>query len=127
MAWRQGSFRGLQDKDSPGVIVEPPPPLDSVVYNDCSPLSGSVPTYGRLARDLERAFALYDRNIEASAAALSPAAMVEVVVRNALDAQAEAWARSRGGGDWLTGAPLDYCARADIQKAKGRAARGAGG
>ena len=74
--------------------------------------------------DLKRAFALYDWNIEASAAALSLAAVVGVVVRNALDAQAQAWARSRGGGDWLTGAPADDRARADIQEARARAARG---
>ena len=51
--------------------------------------------------DLEEAFALYEWNIEASAAALSLSAMVEVVVRNSLDAQMRNWAASRQNSDWL--------------------------
>lgn len=50
--------------------------------------------------------------------------MVEVVVRNGLDAQMRAWAVARGHGDWLTSAPLGGRAQTDIQKAKDRAARG---
>ena len=65
--------------------------------------------------DLQEAFALYEWNIEASASALSLAAMVEVVVRNSLDRQMTAWARSRGKDDWLVHAPLDLRATADIQ------------
>lgn len=73
--------------------------------------------------DLEEAFALYEWNIEASAAALSLTAMVEVVVCNALDAQMRQWARSRGGSDWLSSAPLDHRGQSDIHKARQRAAR----
>ncbi len=74
--------------------------------------------------DLGGAFALYEWNIDASASALSLAAMVEVVVRNSLDRQMTAWALTRGKDDWLVHAPLDLRAKADIQKAKERAARG---
>lgn len=74
--------------------------------------------------DLEGAFALYEWNIEASASALSLAAMVEVVVRNSLDSQMTVWALTRGRGDWLVHAPLDPRAKADVQKAMERAARG---
>lgn len=74
--------------------------------------------------DLEDAFALYEWNIEAAASALSMAAMVEVVVRNALDRRMADWALSRGKGDWLFQAPLDARAKADVHKAKDRAARG---
>ena len=73
--------------------------------------------------DLEKAFALYEWNIEASAAALSLSAMVEVVVRNSLDAQMRNWAASRQNSDWLRTAPLDGRGRADIMKAKDRAVK----
>ncbi len=74
--------------------------------------------------DLERAFALYEWNIGAAAAAVSLAAMVEVLVRNALDQQMTAWADTRDGVDWLRAAPLDARARQDVVKARQRAARG---
>ncbi len=74
--------------------------------------------------DLDAAFALYEWNIDASASALSLAAMAEVVVRNALDAQLRAWATDRGEADWLSRAPVDARARADIHKARERASRG---
>lgn len=74
--------------------------------------------------ELEQAFALYEWNIEAAAAALSLTAMVEVVVRNALDSQMTSWAAGRPTADWLATAPLDGRGRADILKAKERAARG---
>lgn len=51
--------------------------------------------------DLNRAFELYEWNMEASAAALSVAAMVEVIVRNALDRELTAWASARQLGDAL--------------------------
>lgn len=73
--------------------------------------------------DWDLTFALYEWNIEASAAALSLAAMVEVVVRNALDARLTDWARQRNVSDWLEHNPLDSRGRADIQKATQRAAR----
>ena|SRR6266545_1655151 len=50
-------------------------------------------------QDLERAFQLYEWNIRASAGVLTTTAMVEVVVRNALDEQLRGWVgRRRGGG-----------------------------
>ena len=63
-------------------------------------------------------------SIEASAATLSLAAMVEVVVRNSLDRQMTEWALKRGKVDWLVHAPLDVRAKLDVQKAKERAALG---
>ncbi|NNG34925.1 hypothetical protein [Nakamurella aerolata] len=74
--------------------------------------------------DLDRAFELYEWNMEASAAALSVAAMVEVIVRNALDRELTAWAAKRQLGDWLAAVPLDPRGREDIVKARARAARG---
>ncbi|MDO5696736.1 MAG: hypothetical protein Q4G51_02060 [Dermatophilus congolensis] len=74
--------------------------------------------------DLVRTFALYEWNIDASAAALSLTAIVEVVVRNALDTQMQAWAGRRSGGDWMDMAPLDDRGQADIRKARARASRG---
>lgn len=74
--------------------------------------------------DIRRAFALYDWNIEVSAAVLSTAAMVEVVLRNALDRQMAAWARSRGLADWLDAPPLDARGLADVSQALSRASRG---
>ena len=64
--------------------------------------------------DIEAAFALYEWNIEVAAAALSLTAMVELLLRIALDAQMQAWATSRGETDWLTAAPLDSQGRTDI-------------
>lgn len=74
--------------------------------------------------DIDAAFALYEWNIDVAGAALSLTAMVEVVVRNALDRQMQAWAAARGGEEWFAIAPLDGRGRADIRKATERAARG---
>ncbi len=79
---------------------------------------------GASGDDLEAAFALYEWNIAAAAAAVSLTAMVEVVIRNALDAQMSAWARSRGLQDWFDAAPLDGRGRNDVVKARQRARRG---
>jgi hypothetical protein len=74
--------------------------------------------------DLGRALALYDWNTRASAAVLATSAMVEVIVRNALDATLQQWAaQRRGGRDWLNAAPLDAQGRADVAKARDRATR----
>jgi len=74
--------------------------------------------------DLRRALALYDWNTRASAAVLATSAMVEVIVRNALDVSLQQWAdQRRGGGDWLDVAPLDAQGRADVLKARERATR----
>lgn len=74
--------------------------------------------------DIDAAFALYEWNIEVAAAALSLTAMVEVVLRNAIDREMRTWAAARGATDWLTAAPLDAQGRSDITKARTRAARG---
>lgn len=74
--------------------------------------------------DLGRALALYDWNTRASAAVLATSAMVEVIVRNALDVSLQHWAdQRRGGGDWLDVAPLDAQGQADVVKARDRATR----
>jgi len=73
--------------------------------------------------DLRQALALYDWNTRASAAVLDTSAMVEVIVRNALDVSLQQWAdRRRGGQDWLDAAPFDAQGRADVVKARDRAA-----
>lgn len=72
-------------------------------------------------QDLVRALALYEWNLTASAAVMQTAAMVEVIVRNALDTQLVAWASRRGNQSWLDVIPLDERGKADIDKARERA------
>jgi len=69
------------------------------------------------------AFALYEWNIEASAAAVSLSAMVEVVLRNALDRQLAALGEKKGWSEWLAEAPLDERGRKDVSQARVRASR----
>lgn len=74
--------------------------------------------------DIDAAIALYDWNIEASGALLSLVSMVEVVARNALDAQLSAWSqRTRGTSEWFDHVPLDQRGRRDVIEARGRAVR----
>lgn len=74
--------------------------------------------------DLERAFHLYEWNMRASASILSTTAMVEVVVRNALDEKLRDWARRQHpGNSWLDIAPLDDKGHTDVAKARTRATR----
>ena len=73
--------------------------------------------------DRMAAFALYEWNIEASAAAVSLSAMVEVVLRNALDRQLAALGEKKGCSDWLAEAPLDERGRKDVGQARVRASR----
>lgn len=75
------------------------------------------------AGDLGRALELYDWNLIASAAVMQTTAIVEVVVRNALDRQLVSWAAGRGMSSWLDGIPLDHRGRADIAKGVERATR----
>ena len=72
-------------------------------------------------QDLDRALALYEWNLTASAAVIQTAAIVEVVVRNALDAQLLAWASRRSRESWLDVIPLDARGQADIEQARDRA------
>ncbi|MFM8350055.1 MAG: hypothetical protein ACKN9D_03220 [Actinomycetales bacterium] len=74
--------------------------------------------------DLYRALALYEWNLAASAAVLQTTAMVEVIVRNALDTQLVAWATRRGVATWLDVIPVDTKGRADIDRARTRATKG---
>lgn len=72
-------------------------------------------------QELSRALELYEWNLTASAAIMQTTAMVEVVVRNALDAQLVSWASGRGRGVWFDTVPLDARGRADVDKARDRA------
>src|SRR6476661_6896252 len=67
--------------------------------------------------DVEEAFKLYEWNIDVAGAALSLTAMVEVLVRNALDRQMRAWGSSGGHDEWFDAAPLDRQGRDDVSKA----------
>lgn len=67
-------------------------------------------------------FALYEWNIAASSAALGLAAMVEVVVRNALDQQLLQWAERRSK-PWFDLVPVDQKGKDDIATARRRARR----
>lgn len=70
---------------------------------------------------MSKALRLYAWNTEASAAIMAVTAMVEVIVRNALDAQLADWACRRGYQSWLDAAPLDGRGRKDVEKARSRA------
>lgn len=72
-------------------------------------------------QDLEAAVGLYEWNLVASAAVLHTVAMIEVVVRNALDAQLMEFATHHRASDWLDIAPLDARGREDVAKAIRRA------
>ena len=62
--------------------------------------------------------------MRAAASLMELTSMVEVVVRNALDAQLMSWARERrGGASWLDVAPVGPRARDDIRRARDRATR----
>lgn len=72
-------------------------------------------------QDLNRALALYEWNLTASAAVMQTTAMVEVIVRNALDAELVSWATRRGSASWLDAVSLDVRGYADIDRARLRA------
>ncbi|HEV6955663.1 MAG TPA: hypothetical protein VKY86_20655 [Promicromonospora sp.] len=65
--------------------------------------------------DVERAFARYEWNIEASAGVMGLSSVVEVVVRNAIDRELTTWARRAHGphAEWFDHAPLDLKGRRD--------------
>lgn len=70
------------------------------------------------------AFALYEWNMKPAASVMELTSMVEVIIRNALDAQLREWAqRKHAGTSWLDAAPLDHRSRKDIQQARDRATR----
>ncbi|MGB3697318.1 MAG: hypothetical protein WBA05_07785 [Gordonia sp. (in: high G+C Gram-positive bacteria)] len=67
--------------------------------------------------DLSAALRLYDWNIRASASVMATVAMVEVVVRNAIDVQLLAWARRRGEDSWFEILPVETRGAADLDRA----------
>lgn len=72
--------------------------------------------------DLDRAFHLYEWNMQASAGVLLTTGMVEIIVRNAFDAQLRGWAHDRQPGrPWFDLAPLDVHGQSDVAKARVRA------
>lgn len=71
--------------------------------------------------ELVRAIDLYEWNLSASAAVMKSVAMVEVVVRNTLDAQLVALADARWSESWFNAAPLDSRGKNDVRKALSRA------
>jgi hypothetical protein len=74
--------------------------------------------------DLVRAFTLYEWNMRAAAGVLATVAMVEVVVRNALDERLLDWAARRSPGtSWFDLAPLDPQGRDDVAAARRRATK----
>jgi hypothetical protein len=75
------------------------------------------------AGSLADALALYDWNVVASAAVLTTTAMVEVLVRNSLDAQLVAWAARRSAREWFDVVSLDRQGRQDLRTARDRAAK----
>jgi hypothetical protein len=67
---------------------------------------------------------LYEWNTEAAAAVISLISMTEVIVRNALDSALVSWSRRRHlSVSWLDAVPLDARGRADIARARERAAQ----
>lgn len=68
--------------------------------------------------DLAAALRLYDWNTAVSAAMLATVAMVEVVVRNAMDAQLVRWASARGVQSWLESVPLERRGVDDLDRAQ---------
>lgn len=74
--------------------------------------------------DLDAAFTLYNRNIRIAMALQGMTAMVEAVVRNAIDRVLTDWNDvQRPGTDWFDLEILDGHAKADIETARRRASR----
>lgn len=78
-------------------------------------------SYLRVMGSRDGALRLYDWNIEACAAVLATTAVVEVVIRNAIDSALQQWAHNHGKADWLTELPLDERGRTDVARAIERA------
>lgn len=79
--------------------------------------------YGSATETVQDALRLYEWNIEACAAVVATTAMVEVVVRNSMDAALKSWAARSGEADWLDLVPLDDQGSLRIAEARARAAR----
>lgn len=64
------------------------------------------------------ALPMYQWNIDAGAAVLAMSAMVEVLVRNAMDRALTAWAVGEGWTDWFAFAPLENVDRRKMEEAR---------
>ena len=82
-------------------------------------------SYERSAGQTAGALRLYEWNMRAAAAVTELTGAVEVVARNAMDAELRVWSASRHrGATWFDVAPLDGPGRRDLAKARDRAMRG---
>lgn len=126
-SFRQGSFRGLRNQSYAGAAAVSSAGGTPTGRPDPAVLARLSSYLTASGGNLRRALALYDWNTRASAAVLATSAMVEVIVRNALDVSFQQWAdQRRGGGDWLNAAPLDAQGQSDVIKARERATRRGG-
>lgn len=81
-------------------------------------------SYRAATRTESQALRLYEWNGRAAAATIQTVAMIEVVVRNALDRELTNWAKSRAASaTWFDQVPLDTRGLADIADARRRATR----
>jgi hypothetical protein len=81
-------------------------------------------SYERRSPTPSAALRLYEWNMRVSAGVMELTGMVEVITRNAIDRELEAWsARRQPSGTWFDHAPLDPQGRADLVKARTRASR----
>ena len=86
-------------------------------------------SYERSMGSSSGALRLYEWNVRTAASVMELTGMVEVVCRNALDRELGAWSARRisAGSSWFDSVPLDAQGKADLAKARARAARGCRG
>ena len=86
-------------------------------------------SYERSMGSSSGALRLYEWNMRTAASVMELTGMVEVVCRNALDRELGAWSARRisAGSSWFDSVPLDAQGKADLAKARARAARGCRG
>ena len=68
----------------------------------------------------ESARRLYEWNVHLSSSVMGLTGMVEVFIRNALDAELTRLAESRGSQEWTCSIKLDHKGLADLEKARSR-------
>ena len=86
--------------------------------------SDRLRSYALRCADEGSALRLYEWNMRVAAAVLELTSIVEVVTRNAMDRELDAWANQRGHISWFDFIPRDQQGRADLGKARARANRG---
>lgn len=69
----------------------------------------------------EAALKLYEWNMHLSSSVMGLTGMVEVFIRNALDAELARLAAEKGSCDWTSSVRLDHKGMADLSKARARA------